>query len=157
MKEKLKNWKELKKITTKLKKAHKRIVFTNGCFDIIHAGHIFYLEEAKALGDILIVGLNSDSSVQRLKGKLRPINIQEKRAIVLSALEMIDYVVIFEEDTPYELICHIEPDILAKGGDWEIDQIVGSDIVLAAGGEVKSLSYQPGNSTTEIIDKIRNT
>jgi D-glycero-beta-D-manno-heptose 1-phosphate adenylyltransferase len=131
-----------------------KIVFTNGCFDILHAGHVQYLNEAKALGDILVVGLNSDSSVKRLKGNTRPINSEEDRAIVLAALESVDYVVIFEEDTPYNLIYHIKPDILVKGGDWSPQTIVGADVVIKNGGEVKSLSFKKGISSTQIIDKI---
>ncbi len=131
------------------------IVFTNGCFDILHAGHVQYLQEAKALGDILVIGLNSDSSVKRLKGKTRPINSQDDRALVLAGLESIDYIIIFEEDTPYNLINQIKPDILVKGGDWSPDDIVGSDIVKKYQGSVKSLSFKKGISTTDIIQKIR--
>ncbi len=134
-------------------KGHK-VVFTNGCFDLLHAGHVLYLEEARALGDILVLGLNSDSSVQRLKGSSRPINKQDERALVLAALEAISYVCIFEEDTPYELIKALQPDVLVKGGDWPIHSIVGSDIVLARGGQVKSLGFSEGLSSTNIIDKI---
>lgn len=133
----------------------KSIVFTNGCFDIIHSGHVLYLEEAKNCGDILILGLNSDASIKRLKGDDRPVNNQEDRAIVLSALQAIDYVIIFDEDTPYNLISRIKPDILVKGGDWSPDQIVGSDIVLEKNGKVLSLSFKEGKSTTNIINKVR--
>ncbi len=134
----------------------KKIVFTNGCFDIIHSGHVLYLEEAKSCGDILILGLNSDASIRRLKGFDRPVNSQEDRAIVLSALQSIDYVIIFDEDTPYNLINKIQPDVLVKGGDWSPDQIIGSDIVLAKNGKVMSLSFKEGKSTTNIINKVRN-
>ncbi len=133
----------------------KRIVFTNGCFDILHAGHVLYLAEARALGDILVLGLNSDASVKRLKGAQRPINGQFERAVVLAALESVSYVCIFEEDTPYELIKALQPDILVKGGDWNVADIVGSDLVLARGGEVKSLSFSQGLSTTNVIQKIQ--
>ncbi len=133
---------------------NKKVVFTNGCFDIIHAGHVQYLQQAKELGDILIVGLNSDDSVKRLKGSSRPINNQQDRKIVLEALRSVDYVLIFEEDTPYNLINQIKPDVLVKGGDWKVEQIVGSDIVLENGGEVKSLLFIDGASTTSIIEKI---
>jgi len=133
----------------------KKIVFTNGCFDIIHSGHVLYLEEAKSQGDILIVGLNSDESVKRLKGNDRPINNQEDRAIVLAGLNSIDYVIEFEEDTPYNLIKIIQPDILVKGGDWAVEQIVGHDIVLNKGGKVKSLLFKEGKSTTNIINKLK--
>ena len=133
------------------------IVFTNGCFDIMHAGHAQYLEEARAMGDVLIVAMNSDASVRRLKGPKRPVIGQQDRALMLAALESVDYVVIFEEDTPYEVIKILEPDLLVKGGDWTPDQIVGADIVLARGGEVKSLPFRPGLSTSSIIERIRES
>jgi len=138
-----------------LKNKHKRIVFTNGCFDILHSGHIMYLNEAKAQGDFLIVGLNSDSSIKKLKGSDRPINNEEDRKYLLENLKAVDCVEIFQEDTPYELIKTIMPSVLVKGGDWQIGEIVGSDLVLKKGGEVKSLSFKEGKSTTNIIDKIR--
>ena len=138
-----------------LKNRHKKIVFTNGCFDILHSGHIMYLNEAKALGDFLIVGLNSDSSIKQLKGSDRPINNEEDRKYLLENLRAVDCVEIFSQDTPYELIKAIGPDILVKGGDWQISEIVGSDIVLKKGGEVKSLSFKEGKSTTKLIEKIR--
>lgn len=140
---------ELKNKLKNLKNQGKKIVFTNGCFDIIHAGHIRYLKEAKNLGDILIVGLNSDNSVKKIK-PLRPINSQEERAEVLAALEMVDFVTLFEEDTPYNLIKSLEPDVLVKGGDWKIKDIVGAELVK----EVYSLPYVEGISTTKIIEKI---
>lgn len=130
------------------------VVFTNGCFDILHAGHVQYLEKAKSLGDVLVVGLNSDASVQKLKGKNRPVNNQEDRALVLAALEAVDYVIIFWEDTPYELIKALQPDILVKGGDWKEQDIVGSDIVKAKGGQVLSLPFKAGLSSTGIIRKL---
>jgi D-beta-D-heptose 7-phosphate kinase/D-beta-D-heptose 1-phosphate adenosyltransferase len=132
-----------------------KIVFTNGCFDILHAGHVQFLEEAKALGDVLIIGLNSDKSVKRLKGKERPINSQEDRAIVLSGLHCVDYIIIFEEDTPYNVIKCIKPNILVKGGDWNLCEIVGADIVESYHGIVQSLSYKSGISTTAIINKMK--
>jgi len=138
-----------------LKNRHKKIVFTNGCFDILHSGHIMYLNEAKAQGDYLIVGLNSDSSIKKLKGSDRPINNEEDRKYLLENLKAVDCVEIFSQDTPYELIKTIMPNILVKGGDWQISEIVGSDIVLKKGGEVKSLSFKEGKSTTNIIEKIR--
>lgn len=152
--ERIKTWSEISHLTKEFKKEGKKIVFTNGCFDIIHFGHVKYLEEAKECGDILIVGLNSDQSVSRLKGPTRPVNGQFERAYVLSGLKAVDYLVIFDQDTPYELIQKLEPDVLVKGGDWKADQIVGSDIVLAKGGQVKSLNFQNGFSTSNIIDKI---
>ena len=136
---------------------NKKVVFTNGCFDILHRGHISYLNEAKSLGDILVLGLNSDESVKRLKGPTRPVNNEQDRKFVLENLKSIDYVFIFTEDTPYNLISKIKPDILVKGGDWKIDQIVGSDIVLSYGGEVKSLNFIDGFSTTKTINKINST
>ena len=155
MKNKLKTWEEIAIIIKNLKSQNKKTVFTNGCFDILHSGHVQYLTEAKELGDILILGLNSDSSVKRLKGKDRPINNEQERAVVLSALYSISYIVIFEDDTPYKLINHIKPDILVKGGDWKPEDIVGSDIVSSYNGEVKSLSFIEGKSTTDIINKLK--
>lgn len=142
---------EVKNIIPMLKAEGRKIVFTNGCFDIIHTGHVRYLREAKKLGSALIVGLNSDSSVAGIKPG-RPVNPQDQRAEVLAALEMVDYVVIFNEDTPYNLIKLIKPDVLVKGGDWKKEDIVGSDIV----PEVYSLPYIAGVSTTGIINKIKN-
>jgi D-beta-D-heptose 7-phosphate kinase/D-beta-D-heptose 1-phosphate adenosyltransferase len=132
----------------------KKIVFTNGCFDILHVGHIKYLQEAKAQGDILVVGINADSSVKRLKGAERPIQSEEDRGEVLSALACVDFVTVFEEDTPEKLIHLVRPDVLVKGGDWKVDQIVGSDFVLSYGGKVKSLQFIQGKSTTNIVSKI---
>ncbi|MCK4653023.1 MAG: D-glycero-beta-D-manno-heptose 1-phosphate adenylyltransferase [Candidatus Cloacimonetes bacterium] len=152
---KLKSWEEVFKIVQDLKTSGEKIVFTNGCFDIIHAGHIKYLYEASKLGDILIIGLNSDESVKKLKGKNRPINSELDRATVLKSLFMVNYVVIFQEDTPYKLIEHIKPDVLVKGGDWKPEEIVGSDIVTRNGGIVKSLTFKEGFSTTDLIEKIK--
>lgn len=140
-----------------LKAEKKRIVFTNGVFDIIHRGHIEYLNQAKKLGDILIVGLNSDASVRIIKGNSRPINNERDRAYVLANVKPVDYVVIFEEDTPYELIKQIVPNVLVKGGDWKTEDIVGSEIVLQSGGKVLSLRYINNYSTTSIINKISET
>lgn len=139
-----------------LKEKNKRIVFTNGCFDILHAGHITYLSKAKSLGDALVIGLNSDASVKELKGKSRPIVPQKNRAIVLAALEAVDFVVIFKELTPLKLIKAIRPDILVKGGDWKKEDIVGSNFVELYGGKVKSLPYVKGLSTRGLINKIRD-
>lgn len=133
----------------------KKIVFTNGCFDLLHIGHLRYMQEASALGDILVVGLNSDASVKRLKGSERPINNQNDRAEMLSALEFVDYVVIFDDDTPYELIKKIQPDVLVKGGDYNPENVVGKDIVEARGGELKLLPFIEGKSTTNIINRIK--
>ncbi|RPI17842.1 MAG: D-glycero-beta-D-manno-heptose 1-phosphate adenylyltransferase [Ignavibacteriae bacterium] len=133
------------------------IVFTNGVFDIIHRGHVEYLNEAKSLGDILIVGLNSDSSVKRIKGNSRPVNKENDRAFVLANLRAVDAVAIFEDDTPYKLIKDIKPQVLVKGGDWKPENIVGADIVLANNGKVKSLKFVDSYSTTNIIKKIAET
>lgn len=137
-----------------LKKEGKKIVFTNGVFDIIHRGHVAYLNEAKALGDYLIVGLNADASVKRLKGDTRPVNKEEDRKFVMENLKAVDDVIIFTEDTPFNLISKIIPDILVKGGDWKEDQIVGSDIVKQNGGKVFSLKFIDNYSTTGLIEKI---
>lgn len=134
--------------------AGQRIVFTNGCFDLLHYGHLHYLAAARDLADRLVVGLNSAASVRRLKGPNRPINDELTRTHTLAALQMIDAVVVFEADTPLELIKIVQPDILVKGGDWKPDQIVGSEIVLANGGQVLSLPFVEGYSTTNIEKKI---
>ena len=134
--------------------SEKKIVFTNGCFDILHSGHISYLKEAREQGDLLFLGLNSDASVKRLKGDKRPINDQVERKYILESLRWVDFVEVFEEDTPLSLIKEVNPSLLVKGGDWTPDQIVGSDFVLKNGGEVKSLTFKDGFSTTSVIDKI---
>lgn len=134
----------------------KKIVFTNGCFDILHRGHVTYLAEAKKLGDLLVIGLNSDASVKRLKGPERPINNERDRQYVMSQLKSVDFVEIFTEDTPLSLILKVAPKVLVKGGDWKIDQIVGAKEVIAAGGEVFSLNFVNGYSTTSIIEKIQS-
>ncbi|MBT4761862.1 MAG: D-glycero-beta-D-manno-heptose 1-phosphate adenylyltransferase [Bdellovibrionaceae bacterium] len=133
-----------------------KVVFTNGCFDLLHVGHVRYLNEAKKQGDLLIVGLNSDASVKALKGEDRPIQSQEDRAEILLALSAVDYVCIFNEDTPLNLIKNIKPDILVKGGDWTVEQIVGGKEVLENGGEVKSLQFVDGKSTTKIIERSKS-
>ena len=138
----------------KIKAERKKIVFTNGCFDLLHVGHIRYLSHAKKLGDFLIIGLNSDRSVKKLKGKDRPINSFEDRAILLSALNSVDLVIKFEEQTPENLIKDIVPDVLVKGGDYNIEDIVGYQIVIQNGGQVKTLSFYDGYSSTNYIDKI---
>lgn len=135
---------------------NEKIVFTNGCFDILHRGHVDYLKKAKMLGDILVVGLNSDESVKKLKGNDRPINTQSDRMEILKAMKYIDYVIIFEQDTPYELIEKIQPDILVKGGDYRLNAVVGKDIVERRGGMVKILPFLAEKSTTNIISKIKN-
>lgn len=154
IKNKLVSLKRLKKHIAMAKKRGKAIVFTNGCFDIIHAGHVRYLNKAKSLGDILVLGLNSDSSVKTIKGEKRPIVPQKERAEVLSGLEAVDYVVLFNEPTPIKLIKAVLPDILVKGADWAGHEIVGADVVKAAGGKIKRVKLVKGKSTTNIIKKI---
>lgn len=137
-----------------LAKNGQKLVFTNGVFDLLHAGHVSYLAEARELGDALIIGLNADESVRRLKGPNRPIQSEFDRALVLAALKSADAVVIFDSDTPYDLIEHVLPDILVKGGDWSVDKIVGRDIVEKNGGKVLPLPFVDGRSTTGIVEKI---
>ncbi|MFZ4590753.1 MAG: D-glycero-beta-D-manno-heptose 1-phosphate adenylyltransferase [Ignavibacteria bacterium] len=140
---------------TEIRKKLSDVVFTNGCFDILHRGHIEYLNQAKALGKYLIIGLNSDSSVKKLKGEDRPVNNETDRAFVLGNLKCVDAVVIFGEETPYDLIQGVKPDYLVKGGDWKEDQIVGSDIVKGYGGKVISLKFVNSYSTSNIIERIK--
>ncbi len=140
--------------------AHSRgekVVFTNGCFDILHYGHAKYLQQAKAKADILVVGVNSDASVRKLKGSLRPLISQKFRALMVAALESVDYVVIFPQETPLEIIKLLKPDVLVKGGDWKEERIVGADFVKRSGGKVCSIKFVPGFSTTGIIRKIVKT
>lgn len=132
-------------------------VFTNGCFDLIHRGHIEYLCQAAALGDQLVIGLNTDESVRRLKGMNRPIIDEMARAMVLASMEFVDFVVLFDEDTPYNLIRSLQPHILVKGSDYTVDQIVGSDLILERGGKVETLDFIPGYSTTAIEERIRKS
>jgi rfaE bifunctional protein nucleotidyltransferase chain/domain len=136
--------------------ASKKVVFTNGVFDLLHLGHITYLAKAAELGDRLIIGLNSDSSVKRIKGDDRPVNDQSNRAAILAALFFVDAVVVFDEDTPFNLITALMPDILVKGADYVIENIVGGKEVIANGGEVKTINFVEGYSSTSIIQKIRN-
>ncbi|MEW6615758.1 MAG: D-glycero-beta-D-manno-heptose 1-phosphate adenylyltransferase [Thermodesulfobacteriota bacterium] len=154
MKKKIKGKEDLKKVVERVKKEGKRIVFTNGCFDLIHVGHTRYLEEAKKLGDILIVAVNSDQSVRTIKGNKRPIIPEEERAEVLSALQCVDFVVIFHEPDPLNIISLLEPDVLVKGGDWGKDAIIGREVVESAGGKVVRIPEIKGASTSSIIDKI---
>jgi D-beta-D-heptose 7-phosphate kinase/D-beta-D-heptose 1-phosphate adenosyltransferase len=147
----IKTFDEITKTVERLKSQKKRIVFTNGCFDILHKGHVQYLDTAKSFGDVLILGLNSDESVRELKGPTRPINNEDDRAYILAALESVDYVVKFTEDTPYELIKIVQPDVLVKGGDYEGKEVVGSDIA----GELKLVQFVDGRSTTSTIEKIK--
>jgi rfaE bifunctional protein nucleotidyltransferase chain/domain len=148
---------EAQKEIAHLKSQNKNIVFSNGCFDILHAGHVDYLEKAREKGDFLIVGVNTDASVKRLKGDERPINHQDSRARVLAGLGCIDMIIFFDEDTPYDLISTIKPDILVKGKDYDVSNIVGADIVLQNGGKVETIELTEGLSTTSVIDKIKKT
>jgi len=147
---------ELKELLELLEKVRgkKKIVFTNGCFDILHAGHADYLNKAKSLGDILVVGINSDASVRRIKGEKRPVLPQQMRAYLLDNLKPVDYVVIFEEDTPLELIKAIKPDVLVKGADWDLERIVGADFVLSYGGRVESIPFSFDISTSKVIERV---
>lgn len=154
MRKEIKSLSELKQIRAKLKDENKIVVFTNGCFDILHAGHVNYLTKAKELGDILIVGLNSDSSVKRLKGSSRPITNENERAFVISQLKAVDYVILFDEDTPLNLISELIPDVLVKGADWKIENIVGRDVVERNGGKVLNIKFDIDQSTSKIINKI---
>ncbi len=150
----LKSLEEIKLIRLALKTDNKKVVFTNGCFDIMHAGHIDYLNKAKAFGGVLIVGLNTDNSVKRIKGDKRPIISEDERVEIISSLKPVDYVVFFDEDTPAELINELVPDILIKGADWKADEIVGGETVLANDGEVKTIEFVNDQSTSKIIDLI---
>ncbi|MBP7056719.1 MAG: D-glycero-beta-D-manno-heptose 1-phosphate adenylyltransferase [Candidatus Omnitrophica bacterium] len=154
---KIKSLSELKSELKRSRRHGLKTVFTNGCFDILHLGHIDYLERAKKLGDILIVGLNSDGSVKKLKGPSRPINSQKARARMLAALECVDFVTIFNEETPAKVIKNLCPDVLVKGGDWKVKDIVGSDFVVSMGGRVVSLKFVKGYSTTGLIKKMTSS
>jgi rfaE bifunctional protein nucleotidyltransferase chain/domain len=148
---------ELLDIRGRLKQEGRRVVFTNGCFDILHRGHVDYLRKAKGMGDVLVVGLNTDSSVRRLKGADRPIVDEDDRAEVLASLASVDYVCLFNEDTPQKLIEVLVPDVLVKGADWAVSDVVGKDIVEAAGGTVRTIEFLPNRSTSGIIKKIRTS
>lgn len=154
MKNVLTNLSELKEIRKDLKQKNKKVVFTNGCFDVLHAGHVDYLAKAKECGDILIVGLNSDSSVKEIKGKNRPIVTELERAFILKNLKSVDFVVLFSEPTPIDLISEIIPDALIKGADWAIEDVVGRDIVEKNGGTVKTIEFITQQSTTNIIERV---
>jgi rfaE bifunctional protein nucleotidyltransferase chain/domain len=145
----------LKRRLDVLRRQGKRIVFTNGCFDLIHPGHVRCLRAAKRLGDVLVVALNSDASVRRLKGPTRPLVSQRDRCEVMAALEMVDYVTVFGASTPHQLIKQLRPDVLVKGGDWPPDDIVGADVVLARGGTVRALPYARGYSTSKLVERIK--
>ncbi|MGB9774180.1 MAG: D-glycero-beta-D-manno-heptose 1-phosphate adenylyltransferase [Bacteroidota bacterium] len=147
---------ELIELRKALRQEGKRVVFTNGCFDILHRGHIEYLKRARVFGDVLIVAVNSDLSVRRLKGEQRPIIPEEDRAEIVASLGVVDYVTIFDEDTPYHLILDLVPDVLVKGADWKAEEVVGRDVVEAAGGRVVTVDYIPDRSTTRIIETVRS-
>ena len=155
MTDKIKTVDQIAAIAAEAKKNGRSVVFTNGCFDLLHRGHVHILRQAKAAGDILIVGMNSDRSVKSIKGSARPILPETDRVELIAAMEMVDYVVLFDESDPYQLIAAIKPNVLAKGGDWSADKIVGSDIVERNGGRVAVIPYLKGFSTTEIIERIR--
>jgi len=144
----------LQRIVGNLKRQGKKVVFTNGCFDILHVGHVRYLSKARKMGDLLIVGLNTDRSVRTIKGEQRPIVSERERAEVLAALAIVDYVVLFDEPDPLRLITALKPDILVKGADWEKDEIVGRDVVEKGGGKVIRIPLVPGSSSTNLIDRI---
>ena len=154
MRDKIKTIPELQPLLGILRACGKKIVFTNGCFDLLHTGHTRYLAKARSLGDILIIAVNSDASVRDIKGDKRPINSCADRMETLSALECVDFVTQFSEPDPYRIIAELQPDVLAKGGDWRVDQIIGRDIVEGRGGRVVSLGYIEGASTTGIIERI---
>jgi len=154
MKEKIKERKELLRIVKNLKARGKRIVFTNGCFDLLHLGHVRYLEKAKSLGDVLVVGVNSDSSVRRLKGSKRPILPEKERTEILAGLGCVDYITIFNEADPLKLITSLRPNLLVKGGDWAKEQIVGREVVERSGGELVIIPLVKGASTSNVIDTI---
>ena len=150
---KILTWEEARRLFTPPYRKDKQVVFTNGCFDILHRGHIYYLSKARAMGDILVVGLNSDASVTLLKGPGRPVNGQEARAEVLGALAFVDFILIFDEETPLKLINWIEPDILVKGGDYQVEDIVGYRELISRGGRVETIPLLEGYSSSSIIDR----
>lgn len=154
---KIKDLASAKTLVKQWKQEGKKVVFTNGCFDILHYGHVDYLEKARALGDRLVLGLNTDDSVSRFKGPERPVQDQQSRALVLASLQFIDLVVFFNEDTPLNLISELLPDILVKGSDYLAENIVGAEVVKRNGGAVKTIDFIPGYSTSRIIERIRKT
>ena len=157
MSRKLKSLEEIKAIVVGARNNRKRVVFTNGCFDLLHRGHVHILREARACGDVLVVGINSDKSVKQIKGPARPVLPESDRCELLGAMEMVDFVILFNEPDPYDLIAAIQPDVLVKGGDWNSEKIIGADLVEEGGGRVVVVPYIKGFSTTEIIERIRNS
>lgn len=156
MPDKLKSVAEIISIAAEARKKALKVVFTNGCFDLLHRGHVHILRQAKAAGDLLIVALNSDRSVTMIKGARRPVMPETDRVELIAAMEMVDYVVVFDEADPYKLIDAIRPNVLAKGGDWKLEEVVGADIVERDGGQIAVIPYLKGFSTSEIIERIRN-
>lgn len=154
---KIRTWEELKKAAETHRGKGETIVFTNGCFDILHVGHVQYLQKARRMGDLLVVGLNSDASVRAIKGEKRPLVPQQERAEVLAALSAVDYVTLFDEETPFRLIEFLRPDCLVKGGDWNEASVVGGDLVRSRGGKVVIIPLTEGASTTNIVEKILRT
>lgn len=152
---KVSSWDKIVADVESLRQSGKKIVFTNGVFDLLHVGHVRYLQEARALGDALVIGVNADASVKRLKGPTRPVQVEADRAEILAALQCVDLTVIFTDDTPATLIEKVRPDILVKGGDWKIEDIVGAPFVQSYGGQVMSLQFIDGRSTTKIIEKAQ--
>lgn len=154
---KIRDWQGAREQVGRWQQQGLNVVFTNGCFDLLHLGHVDYLEKAKALGDRLVIGLNTDDSVSRFKGPSRPIQDQQSRARVLAALQFVDLVVLFNEDTPLHLITELKPNTLVKGSDYLAENIVGADVVKDSGGEVKTIDFVPGYSTSRIVEKIKTT
>jgi rfaE bifunctional protein nucleotidyltransferase chain/domain len=154
---KLKSFEEIKSIVVRARNNGKRVAFTNGCFDLLHRGHVHVLRAARACADLLIVGINSDQSVKQIKGPARPVLPECDRCELVGAMEMVDFIVLFNEPDPYSLISAIRPDVLVKGGDWNTDKIIGGDLVEEGGGEVVVVPYIKGFSTTEIIERIKNS
>ena len=154
---KIKDWKTAREVVAGWKAKGEKVVFTNGCFDLLHLGHVDYLEKAKNLGSRLVIGLNTDDSVSRFKGPERPLQDQNSRARILAALQFVDLVVFFNEDTPQSLISELVPNVLVKGSDYLAENIVGADVVKKAGGEVKTIEFVPGYSTSRIVEKIKTT
>ena len=150
----IRDWKKLKSEVETARKGRK-VVFTNGCFDILHVGHVRYLQEARAQGDLLVVGLNSDASVRELKGPERPLQSEDDRAEIMAGLGCVDFATVFTEQDPFNLIDLIRPDVLVKGGDWTVDKIIGGPLVQSYGGTVKSLNFSEGKSTTNIVEKMK--
>jgi len=154
---KLKSLEEIKAIVVDARTNGKKVAFTNGCFDLLHRGHVHVLRAARACADLLIVGINSDQSVKQIKGPKRPVLPESDRCELLGAMEMVDFVILFNEPDPYNLISAIRPDVLVKGGDWNTEKIIGADMVEEAGGRVVVVPYMKGFSTTEIIERIKNS